>query len=298
MGIDPGGTKALQRERFGQVPASVVADPRLSASAVRVYAALATYADEHGDAWPGQDQLARDAAWNDARYIRQHLHGLVEHGYVTVERRGRGHNNRYHLTGGKSTAHTVPTADMIGGKPAALDRRKIRRSIGEQTTGTDQIHTPTPHGSEKTTKGPKPDALFEAIYASCRMDLHDLTPSARGMVDHAVRELRRVRATPEDVSSRADRWRSTYSYPLTPSALAKNWASLARTAPLRTPDLEADALDDSSIRAGEERQAWEAAHPEDAERERKAAREARAAVRDHLPPRSEERADLALTVPS
>jgi hypothetical protein len=296
MGIDPGGTKALQHERFGQVPASVTADPRLSASAVRVYAALAAYADKHGDAWPGQDQLARDAALDDARYIRQHLHGLVEHGYVTVERRGRGHTNRYHMTGGKSSAHTVPTADMTGGKSSALDRLKIIRSIGEQTIGTDHIHTLTPHGPEKTTKGRKPDALFEAICAAC--DWHDLTASAGALVDHAVRELHRVSATPEDVESRAARWRSTHNFALTPSGLARQWASLAGTASLRTPDLEVHVLDDSSIRAAEERQAWAAANPEEATRDRQAAQERMAAVRDHLPRPSEECADLDVAIPS
>jgi hypothetical protein len=260
----------------------------LPAAAVRIYVALAVFADADGYAWPRQDQLARAAGWDDARRIREHLRPLVDFGYITVERRGRGHTNRYHMTGGKRAAHETPEVDMTGGKRAALDRREMRRSIGEQTTGTDHTHTPTPQGSEKTTKGRKPDALFEAVCAACRIDLHDLTASGRGAVNRAVRELRDASAAPEEVESRAARWRSTYTFPLTPSALAKNWASLAGTASLHTPDLEADALDDSSIRTGEEHQAWAAAHPEEAAGDRQAALEQMAGVWEHLPRRSEE----------
>lgn len=75
----------------------------------------------------------------------------------------------------------------------------------------------------------QPDRLFEAVCEVCGIDWeHELTASMRGPVNKAVKNVREVGATPEEVRVRAERYKDKFEHAaLTPSALAKNWALLA-----------------------------------------------------------------------
>jgi hypothetical protein len=76
-------------------------------------------------------------------------------------------------------------------------------------------------------RGRRRDAHFETLLEVCGIEAASLTESGRGAVNRALRELRAVGATPEEIRRRAARYRVRYSLPLTPSALAKHWAALA-----------------------------------------------------------------------
>jgi len=77
------------------------------------------------------------------------------------------------------------------------------------------------------SKERKPDLLFESIIEVCHIDATRLTPSARGSINRAVKELREVGADPEMVLKAADEYRQRYAtLTLTPPALAKHFPAL------------------------------------------------------------------------
>ena len=84
---------------------------------------------------------------------------------------------------------------------------------------------PEPERSQRIVR--KPDPLFESVLEVCYLDATRLTPSARGSINRAVKELRGVGADPEMVLKAADEYRQRYAtLTLTPPALAKHFPSL------------------------------------------------------------------------
>jgi hypothetical protein len=97
-------------------------------------------------------------------------------------------------------------------------------------SGPDDLRTP--RGVRKR------DELFEALAAACGIDTRQLTRSARGPLNRALKDLRDVGATPPDVAARAELYRRQFKgVALTPTALAKHWAALVEgAAPLDAID--------------------------------------------------------------
>lgn len=79
---------------FAQLPTVVLRDHRLSASAVRLYALLLSYAWSHQQCFPGQQRLARDMGCNISTITRT-LAELNEHCLVSWTRQGLGKTNIY-----------------------------------------------------------------------------------------------------------------------------------------------------------------------------------------------------------
>lgn len=79
------------------------------------------------------------------------------------------------------------------------------------------------------------DELFDAMVDVCNLDPAELTKSARGRVNRAVKELRDINASPQGVRARAEVHRSRWpNAELTPTSLAANYAQLGTPqAPLR-----------------------------------------------------------------
>jgi biotin operon repressor len=187
-----------------------------------VLLAIADHADHDGDnAWPSVSRIARMVginARNAQRYIRQ----LEEEGYLIIGQQRGGNMNtpddrrpnlyRVVLRGG---AGDTPESERGGAgdtpRGGAGDTLSVQGTI--QTTGA---------------KAPrKRDDLFNALVEVCQIDPSSMTSSARGAANRAIKELREVGATPEQVVQAASSYRSRYSEAaVTPSALAKHWPSL------------------------------------------------------------------------
>lgn len=73
------------------------------------------------------------------------------------------------------------------------------------------------------------DPLFDAVVDVCGIVTADLTTSARGAANQALKQLRSVNATADEVYRRARNW--PYDAMLTPAALAKHWPALDRQNP-------------------------------------------------------------------
>jgi hypothetical protein len=89
----------------------------------------------------------------------------------------------------------------------------------------------------------KPDVLFDALCAVCGHEPSRLTPSERGRINRALKDLRSVNATPDQIRSAATKWRQTYpNATLTPNALATHWSRMTVTVQTSTqqadPELE------------------------------------------------------------
>lgn len=99
--------------------------------------------------------------------------------------------------------------------------------------------------------------LFDALADVCQIDPSELTDSYRGAFGKAVKDLVKVGATPDEVHRRAENWPSLFPQAtLTPPALAKHWAQLARArAPAARPDRFVDmarSLNDRMNGGGDE----------------------------------------------
>lgn len=71
------------------------------------------------------------------------------------------------------------------------------------------------------------DPLFDALAEVCDINPAELTQSARGALNRALHDLRRVGATPEEIRIRSGRYTDRYQIAtLTPTALAKHWPQL------------------------------------------------------------------------
>jgi hypothetical protein len=71
------------------------------------------------------------------------------------------------------------------------------------------------------------DDLFDTVADVCGITVAELTPSARGALNKALKDLRSVDAQPGEVADRAAAFRRRYKLAsLTPMALAKHWPQL------------------------------------------------------------------------
>lgn len=92
-----------------------------------------------------------------------------------------------------------------------------------------------PHASKKASKKApsagavrKRDLIFEAVASQCGIS-GTLTPSARGFLNRAVKELKEAGATPEKIAIAGRNWPTHFpDAVLTPMALSKHWPTLHR----------------------------------------------------------------------
>ncbi|HEY7821353.1 MAG TPA: hypothetical protein VIG24_00885, partial [Acidimicrobiia bacterium] len=79
----------------------------------------------------------------------------------------------------------------------------------------------------RTNQQRKPDQLFDAVCKVCGHDPKRLTSAERGRINRALKDLRTVQATPEQIRVAASRWKQIYpNATLTPTAIASHWSRL------------------------------------------------------------------------
>lgn len=135
----------------------------------------------------------------------------------------------------------------------ALEEKRIDKTKGEESIYPPSPRKPGEGGGVATPRNmpasptplvrpaPKPkdepprerprDLLFEAVCEVCLIDWHQLTDPERGKVNAATGQIRKAGATPADVPVHAANYRAMFTTPLTPPALAGNWATTANAPP-------------------------------------------------------------------
>jgi len=209
--------------------------------------------DGDGGAWPSIATLSRYANCSD-RHVQRAIANLVELGEVRVVKQGGGNDetrkdrrpNLYKVLlrcpshcDGSSQHRTRGDADdtPAGGVTESKERGDISAENGVTPVSPEPSLEPSSNSiatpSESPKKSAKTDELFEAVATACKIDWTVLTPSGRGPINRAVKELRDIGVTPDQVGPRAAAYRRTYpDISLTPTALAKHWAALT---PAGTP---------------------------------------------------------------
>lgn len=88
-----------------------------------------------------------------------------------------------------------------------------------------------------TTRRRANDPTWDALLEVCAVDAANLTATARGAMNRAVKELKGVDATPAQVRVCAQTFRKMWpGIKLTPSALVKHWGTVAGPRGPTTPE--------------------------------------------------------------
>lgn len=184
-----------------------------------VLLAIADCANDEGWAWPSQETLAKKTRMSE-RQVRRIVKDIQALGEIDMHMRqeGRKRHNFYRVTVGQDVRSLPMTVGHF-------------TSLGEDTAVS---YEPRTEPSKKKTSSSslnsgkrQPDLLWERLLSECGVDADSLTKSARGSANAALKQMKEVGATPEEITRRATRFRSRYaSITLTPTALAKHWPQL------------------------------------------------------------------------
>jgi hypothetical protein len=207
--------------KFSIVPEWLI-DSGCSDKALRLYVVLARYADNDDmTAYPGRGTLAKRMGCHRSSVDRA-VEELIEVGAITKRQRvadGKYQSSLYTIRriAPSRTHATTPVAPMQRPPSHPCDIELEPENIEPKNS----------LAASPQQKPAKKDELFEAVAEACGIDWNNLTPSGRGPLNKAVKELRDIGVTPDQVGGRAAAYRKTYpDAPLTPNALAKHWAAL------------------------------------------------------------------------
>jgi len=160
--------------------------------------------------------------------VRRAMDRLVGRGLVSVANPS-GRTNHYAinydhplLDGADSPdTYAADLPDDVAELPDDVAELPAYKDLQESTKERTSLAAAPPKPAKK-------DELFEAVAQACGIDWTNLTQTGRGPLNKAVKELREIGVTPDQVGGRAAAYRKTYpDAPLTPMALTKHWASLA-----------------------------------------------------------------------
>lgn len=222
--------------KFAIVPEWFI-DSGVSDKAFRLYTILAKYADNSNrTAYPGRSTLAKRMGCSLSSVDRA-VEELIALGAVTKKRRcvdGVWTSSLY-------TVNKMPPSRTDGGSPTHDATPRLtgdatsphpRRKELDQELDQKELLAAAPR--EPVKKQRKTDPLWDTMLQTCGINPQTLTGSERGRINKALKELREVGATPDELRARAKTY--TTKYPgaaLTPTALSGNWSQL--TPPTRNP---------------------------------------------------------------
>ena len=174
---------------------------------------------------PGQKLLAEQASMS-VRSVQRHLADLEERGMISRRARFRSEGR-----GRTSDAYSLSfvQGDNLAGSSSALNSTKATNQDDQHDNGVVAITGREPEDKTLATSSRKiaNDGLFDKVAEVCGWDTKNLTKSSRGQLNKAVKELREVKATAEEVGGKAAAYRQKYpGIDLTPTALIKHWAAL------------------------------------------------------------------------
>jgi len=196
-----------------------------NATSKLVLMALADHANSDGECWPSMKRIAQLTGVS-SRQVSTHIVALEALGYVTKGNRRRyagqlrGWEYRVNLRNNTTSGSTLPVAS---GSPASSPAEVGFRSEPSENRKEEPLADKPP---ESVTR--KKDNLFEVIAEVCGISLTGMTRSSRGQLNKAVKELREIGTTEEQVRHKAKAYKAQYpNATLTPTALIKHWSSFA-----------------------------------------------------------------------
>lgn len=238
--------KAVKDHQFG------------SASAKAVMLVLASYTDAEWSAFAGQELIA-DETELSVRTVRDVMKDLEGRGLLVRQRRHRrdgsrtsdrlllvesaimslpanGAGREQPATGAEPTGKSRQSLPATGAEPTGNSRRGIIEEVIEEHPEEDIADASVGAAIEPVAavetlpeRARRRDDVFEAVATVCFGDdwQTGLTPTARGPLNRAVKELKAVGASPGDVVARAEAYVRWLGQRPTPPALVKHWPRLA-----------------------------------------------------------------------
>lgn len=212
--------------KFSMVPEWLI-DSGCTDKALRLYTVLARYADNDDlTAYPGRALLSKRMGCHRASVDRA-VEELVALGAITKTQRVA--DGRY-----TSSLYTVHRICRVSDRPSRTHAATPTHPCDDpdapmqQRTRTKELEPKEHIAATPKEKIPaKRDELFEALAEACGIDWKNLTKTGRGQLNAAVKELKDIQATPEQVKGKAGAWRKQYpTMPTTPTALIKHWGAL------------------------------------------------------------------------
>lgn len=200
-----------------------------------VLMALADHANADGECWPSMNRVAQLTGVSP-RQVSTHITRLVAAGFVVKGNRrryaGQLRGWEYRVNVGTSGS-TLPVASgSLTSPPAEVGFRSEPSENRKEEPLADKP-------PESVTR--KTDNLFESLAKACGINVTQLTGSSRGQLNKAVKELRDIGATSDEVTDKAAAYRRQYEKAaLTPLALVKHWPALT----IRTRTVQADTCPD------------------------------------------------------
>lgn len=220
-----------QDDPYTRVPNVTVNDARLDLKA----RGLLLFMLSKPDGWHFRERVLADHCSVSRAQIRTALQTLISNGYVR------------RVTVTKDGAPRVETQVFDVAQPVGTETEPplVRVPDGPETvplSNTESEVRLSNQGAASTRKAT--DRLFEAMCQACGHDPKRLTSAERGRINKALKDLRSVGATAEEITAAASQWTRIYpNATLTPTAMAAHWSKLTsrRTAGTTTdthPDLD------------------------------------------------------------
>ena len=190
-----------------------------------VLLALADHANSDGECWPSMKRIAERSDISP-RHVSRAINELIDLGLVEKANRRR-HGGQYRGWDYRLNVQRTPAS---GGPPRPVTSGHGRPSPADTGVRSEpsENRKEEPLAAAPPKSAAKKDELFEAVAEACSIDWRNLTPSGRGPLNKAVKELRDIGVTADDVGGRAAAYKKQYpDAALTPMALTKHWAALA-----------------------------------------------------------------------
>lgn len=189
---------------------------------------IANHADAEGrNAWPAVRTLARYANL-EARGVQKALRRLEAEGHIRIEPQAGGTADMRQDR--RPNRYSVLMSGVSAGTPRKVDgvSPSTERGVLQDANGVSS-GTPKPYlePSLETSSASRPrDALWD-----CVVDVFgysdNMTSLERGRINKALKALREVGASPDDIRWKAASYRKQFpDVAFTPLALASNWSQL------------------------------------------------------------------------
>jgi helix-turn-helix protein len=177
---------------------------------------LADNANYRGECFPSQEYLARTCEMS-VRTVQRKVQFLVDHGLLLKRHRYDGDGKRM------SDIYRLPV--NLSPSPPRLHDTAVSPKPSEERSSA----SPPPSRAASTKTRP-PDPTWDALLVACDAVGRALTKDERGRFNAAVKQLKAVDATPEEIIQAGRRVHRLWpNLPVvTPQTLTGNWHLLTR----------------------------------------------------------------------
>ncbi len=213
---------------FSVVPNWLLAPRLVGARAIQLYATMWSMAGyERGAIEITRPQLAEQmgSSVDTVDRAMRELEAVEAVKVIREHPADAPHEYLLHLTPGGRKSAAPRTSKSASTRPP----QSASTSLSD--TRAKEVGTNVP--TRRTASVRPKNVLWDAVAEVCGWNPDDITRAAQGQLAAAVRDIRAVDGTPDDVVARARNYLETYDrISLTPTALAKHWPSLGGSGPV------------------------------------------------------------------